>query len=187
MRRIVLPLTLMVLAGNAAAETYTTASPDGQVVVTLDKSGADLPTWRVTYKGEPLIAPSATGLRTDMAGFGLKGFKAPVITQRTVNEIYNIVLGKAKSAPDHFNETTLTFEEVAGEAGVGRKMAIVVRAYDNGAAVRYVLPNQPGFESFGILGEKTEFAFPKDYDCWGLTSVNSTTPTKVSLMRSRRP
>ncbi|WAC48115.1 glycoside hydrolase family 97 protein [Asticcacaulis sp. SL142] len=164
MLRSILPLMLMTVAVAVSAETYTAASPDGQVVVTLDKSGADLPTWRVAYKGQPVIAPSATGLRTDVAGFGLKGFKPPVVTNRTVNETYNIVVGKAKSAPDHFNETTLTFEEVEG----GRKMAIVVRAYDNGAAVRYVLPNQPGFESFGILGEKTEFAFPKDYDCWGL-------------------
>ncbi|MDC7683439.1 glycoside hydrolase family 97 protein [Asticcacaulis sp. BYS171W] len=154
----------VLLAGATQAEVWTTASPDGRVAITLDKASAGLPKYAVTFEGKPVIATSELGLRTDVAGFGAKGFEIADVKVRQVNETYAIVLGKAKSAPDVYTETALTFKETGGE----RRLGIVVRAYDNGVALRYVVPNQGDFQSFGIYGEKTEFSFPKDYDCWGL-------------------
>lgn len=186
MSRSLIPLLFLMAAGSASAETWTVTSPDGRNVVTLDQSGADLPVWSVTRDGSAVIAPSATGLRTDVAGFGAKGFTVVDAKTRQVNDTYAIVLGKAKTAPDVYTETQLTFREKEG----GRTIGLVVRAYDNGVALRYVLPNQPGFETFGIYGEKTEFSFARDYDCWGLNigkyhnaHEGEFDPVKSSLIR----
>jgi alpha-glucosidase len=42
-----------------------------------------------------------------------------------------------------------------------------VRAYDDGVAFRYVVPEQAGISDFKVMNEATQFNFPKDYDCWG--------------------
>lgn len=164
MHRFLLPLLFLTAAGAATAETYEAVSPDGRVKIALDQSGNGLPSWSVAYKGEAVIAPSALGLRTDLQGFGAQGFVVTGSRTREVNETYAIVLGKAASAPDHYRELTLSLREANGP----RQLDVVVRAYDNGAAVRYVLPAQAAYANVGIYGERTEFAFAADYDCWGL-------------------
>jgi len=157
----ILGTAALLTAGGAQAETWTAASPDGQVVVTVDKADRGLPTYEVRYRGELVIAPSYLGLRTDIVGFGAKGFEAPAASTRQVRETYKIVSGKAASAPDHYNELTLKFAETDGTHGIN----LIFRAYDNGVALRYGLnETQP----FGLYAENTEFAFPADYDCWGL-------------------
>ncbi|MGN6208400.1 glycoside hydrolase family 97 protein [Asticcacaulis sp.] len=184
MRRSLLLLPLLMMAGAAQAETWQTASPDGQVIVTIDKADGALPKYSVSFHGQTVIAPSELGLRTDLAGFGAKGFDAPVVTTREVNDTYKIVAGKAATAPDHYNEQTLTFHEIGGS----RDLTLIFRVYDTGVAFRYVLPAQGG--AYGLYGERTEFAFAADYDCWGLNlgkfhnaHEGEFDPVKASLIR----
>jgi len=183
MYRSLLLLPFLLSASAVHAETWTAQSPDGQVVVTVDKADAGLPKYSVSYHGKMVIAPSELGLRTDIAGFGARGFDAPTVSTRTVDDTYTIVAGKAASAPDHYNELTLQFGETGGTHGLG----VVFRAYDNGVALRYVL-NEAA--PYGVYGEKTEFAFPADYDCWGLNlgkfhnaHEGEFDPVKASLIR----
>ena len=61
---------------------------------------------------------------------------------------------------DHYNELSLTLKE--GD----RTFGIVARAYDDGVAFRYVLPKQPGIDSFTVTREATEFTFADDYAVW---------------------
>jgi hypothetical protein len=44
--------------------------------------------------------------------------------------------------------------------------APLVRAYDNGVALRYEIPTQPGLETYIATDELTEFVFPSDFKCW---------------------
>ncbi len=184
MRHSLLLLPLLLMAGAAQAETWNLASPDGQIAVTVDKADNGLPKYSVSYRGKPVIAPSELGLRTDLAGFGAKGFDVPTVTTRTVNDTYHIVAGKAASAPDHYNEQTLTLHETGGS----RDLTLIFRVYDSGVAFRYVLPAQGA--AYGLYGEKTEFAFAADYDCWGLNlgkfhnaHEGEFDPVKASLIR----
>ena len=157
-------LFALLAAGAVHAEAWKAVSPDGQIAVTVDKADGGLPKYSVSYTGQTFIAPSELGLRLDVPGFGAKGFDAPTVTTRTVSETYPIVVGKAASAPDHFNELNLTFRETGGAHSIG----LIFRVYDNGVALRYVLPQRPDLTSFGVYGEKTEFVFAGDFNCWGL-------------------
>lgn len=184
MRHSLLLLPLLLMAGAAQAETWNLASPDGQVAVTVDKTDNGLPKYSVSYRGKTVIAPSELGLRTDLTGFGAKGFDVAAVTTRSVNDTYHIVAGKAASAPDHYNEQTLTLHETGGS----RDLALIFRVYDSGVVFRYVLPAQGA--AYGLYGEKTEFAFAADYDCWGLNlgkfhnaHEGEFDPVKASLIR----
>lgn len=185
-KTFLLTTSLMALTATAQAETWTVASPDGRTVVTVDKAGAGLPKYSISHAGKFVIAPSELGLRTDVVGFASKGFADPDISRREVDDTYKIVVGKAASAPDHFAELTLSFHEAEGS----RRLGLVFRVYDNGVAFRYVVPQQPEFASFSVYGERTEFAFAADYNCWGLNlgkfhnaHEGEFDPVKASLIR----
>jgi len=44
---------------------------------------------------------------------------------------------------------------------------LIVRAYNDGIAFRYDLPEKSGLWKFVLTGELTEFRFADDYRCWG--------------------
>jgi len=54
------------------------------------------------------------------------------------------------------------------QGGMGRRLQLIFRAYDDGAAFRYVVPAQPGLERLDIVEERSEFRFPADYRCWAM-------------------
>ncbi|MFT4254527.1 MAG: glycoside hydrolase family 97 protein [Caulobacter sp.] len=185
-----LPLCACLIAGAAQAQApapkQAAASPDGRTVIAFAPTDGGLPSFSVTRAGKPVIAPSALGLRTNVAGFGAKGFDLVDARTSTVDQTYDLVLGKTRTVRDRYTELTLTFRETGGE----RSIAVVARAYDDGVALRYVVPGQPGFESFTVSGERTEFMFPKDYSCWGVNfgrfeggQEGEYDPVKVSAIR----
>ncbi|MYM23518.1 glycoside hydrolase family 97 protein [Duganella sp. FT135W] len=150
---------LSALAASAGAETVTIKSPDGRNIVAID---SDKFTYAVSRDGKRIIDASPLGLNLDIGAIG-RGAKLGGQTQRGVNDTYQIVVGKARSAADHFNESALSF----AANGKAPQFQLLVRAYDNGVALRYVVPEQAGLSAFKVMNEATQFNFAKDYDCWG--------------------
>lgn len=159
MSRYLLAASLIALcAATAHAETVTVASPNGRNVVTLDSEKL---TYAVARDGKAVIDPSPLGLNLDIGQIGA-GATYTAHTGNSVNTTWDIVVGKADTAPDHYNQSDFAFS-----TGKGLKFDIIVRAYDDGVAFRYVVPEQAGVSDFKVMNEATQFNFPKDYDCWG--------------------
>lgn len=152
-------LVLSTLAASAGAETITVKSPDGRNVVAIDSAKL---TYAVSRDGKRIIDASPLGLNLDIGALGA-GARLSGSTQRSVKDTYEIVVGKARSAADHFNESTLSF----AANGKAPQFQLLVRAYDNGVALRYTVPEQAGLSAFKVMNEATQFNFAKDYDCWG--------------------
>ncbi|MEO7579166.1 MAG: glycoside hydrolase family 97 protein [Massilia sp.] len=146
-------------ATSAHADIIKLASPDGRNFVTLD---SDKLTYAVSRNGKSLIDASPLGLNLDIASIGA-GAKFTGAKSSEVNETYRIVVGKAASAPDHYKQAELAFST----ADKGLKFTVIVRAYDNGVAFRYTVPQQSGVAGFNVMSEATQFNFAADYDCWG--------------------
>ena len=53
-----------------------------------------------------------------------------------------------------------------------RKFTVEARVYDDGAAFRYVVPNQPILTELHLAGERTEFQFAKDATTYPLILQN---------------
>jgi alpha-glucosidase len=152
----------IVLALPAAAETYTVASPNGRIKVAVDSGAAGL-SYTVMLEGQAVIASSPLGLTLDKGDLGAK---TPILlshNEATVTSTYEMVVGPTKTVPDHYNSGELDFQDSATQI----KYNLLIRAYDSGVALRWVLPPQPGLSDFNVKAEKTQFRFPADYDCWG--------------------
>ncbi len=59
----------------------------------------------------------------------------------SADETYTIPVGKTSTVRDHYNSARADFQDAQG-----RKLTVEVRAYDDGVAFRYVLPEQSAIE-----------------------------------------
>lgn len=123
-----LALSLTVL--SLVAKSYSLSSPDGNVKVTVD-AGERL-TWSIDFNGETVVAPSAIGL--DIESTKIQPGINPRVTnasRRSVDKVLKVdVPTKFSEIRDHCNELTL---KMRGD------YSVQFRAYDNGAAYRFVL------------------------------------------------
>ena len=73
------------------------------------------------------------------------------------DESYTIPVGKTKNVRDHYNSLIADFS-----ADSGATLSVEVRAYDDGVAFRYIVPEQPSLNNVRITGERTQFRYSKD-------------------------
>ena len=165
----------LVLCAFAQAETLQVKSPDGTLAVGFSTDAKGM-SWTLSRKGKTLIAPSRLGL--EFSGFKTGGRpNAPAIGEmkvvgretRSADTTWSTALYRRGTVRDRFNELTVTLEEVAEPH---RRLGFVFRAYDEGAAFRYVVPEQEGVLGFEILRELTEWRFPGKCKGW-FTSYRS--------------
>ncbi|MFI3293011.1 MAG: glycoside hydrolase family 97 catalytic domain-containing protein [Rikenellaceae bacterium] len=116
----------------------------------------------VTFNGEKIVAESELGFNvdgkpwcTDMQITGTKN--------RSVNSSWQPVYGERSTIIDKYNETTISFE--AGS----KKLDIVARAYNEGVAFRYSMPEQ-STKNMVITSEQSTFTMPDQtkayYSTW---------------------
>lgn len=154
----------IVAASPAFAAEQRLTSPDGALQVTISDSDGQA-RYAVAYKGQALLSPSPLGLVLSAGGSLSHGLKIAGATPSSGDATYDLVAGKTRTVRDHFNQLDVDFQEPEGGK---RRLRVVVRAYDDGVAFRYVLPQQAGLDAVNIRNEETRFDFPADYRCWGL-------------------
>ena len=162
----------LVFACGGRAQELTCASPDGRISVGFSADAAGM-RWSLKRDGKVLVAPSRLGLV--FSGFTPKGSAAlgemRVVDSRTrsADTSWTTTLYRRGTVRDRFNELEVTLEETAVPH---RRLGYVFRAYDEGAAFRYVLPEQKGVLGLEILRELTEWRFPGACSGW-FTSYKS--------------
>lgn len=151
------------------AEELGLSSPDGRLrlIFSLREGRAG---YALERGAGSILAPSCLGL-TFAEGGPLRWLRLVGEERREVDATWKPVWGTAAEVRDRFRELAIDLEEepradAAGEAGTGRRLRIVFRAYDEGIAFRYEIPAQPGLESFALLSEETEFRFTADHRTW---------------------
>lgn len=164
--------TLLMLStlspAHASVDSVATISPDGanRIVVTF---GAKGPSYSVIRKQQTLIAPSPLGLLTqvDTPHGRPLGPDLVLTAQETTNGVdeFTLPVGKTRQVRAPYRQTELTFS--AKDHSV-KSFKVVLRAYDDGVALRYVIPQQAGVGQLTLQDELTEFRFAADHQCWGL-------------------
>jgi alpha-glucosidase len=123
--------------------------------------------YRVTFRGQPVLEWSNLGLAVEGAPALGPAVRIESSQASSQDETWTPVAGKANPIRDHYNAVTLqTVETVA----MGRRLAIEARAYDDGVAFRYLVPEQPAVKELRILNESTQFRFSKDANAFALIS-----------------
>ena len=128
-------------------------SPDGNIVFDF-KLTKEAPIYQVRYKGKTLIADSKLSLSfkgTNNFGANLK-MSRPIFN--TVDETYNLVIGKTETVNNHYRQVTISLIE---SIEANRKINLVVRAFNDGLAFRYEFPEQQNWSSYTLTDENTSF------------------------------
>ena len=173
-RRVVLCLSLIAASSCAgfaesAAAGVTTAylvslpdvsSPDNQIAIRVNVSPLS---YSVTFRGEPVVVDSPLGL--DLKNTASPGqFTVTDAQRRVEDKTTTPVWGKTTTIRDHYNELTLSLE---GSDAAHTRLQLIIRAYDDGVALRYRLPAAAnGASSFVVTRERTSFRFAGDPTVW---------------------
>ena len=140
-----------------AAERQVVAPGGALKLIVSDKGGLN---YQVEVDNETVLAKSPLGLEFKD---GIKLGPAAIITKTKTarhNGTWENHFGKRLNVRENWNELRLTLEEQ------GRTFGLVVRAYDDGVAFRYDLPEASKLEHFVLTNELTQFRFGGDYRCW---------------------
>ena len=145
------------VAMRAAAQT-SVSSPDGAVRVSLTVGEGPL-SYEVSFRGKPVIARSALGLDLEDQKPLNSGFRILSSKQGAVDETYSMPHGKSNPVRNLCNTLAIELEETRTP---GRRLTLEARAYNDGVAFRYALPEQPTLKEVRISGERTEFQLAKE-------------------------
>ncbi len=151
-------LILLISMATFAFAQAVLKSPDGNLEMTITADGGKL-AYAVNYRGKPLILPS--GMALDVQDQQNLGPNVRIAGTRpgSVNETYNMPHGKANPVHNVCQTLAVDVQETGRQE---RKMTVEARAYDDGVAFRYVIPDQPPLHEVRLAGERTEFHLAKD-------------------------
>ena len=169
----------------ASDESFVLLSPNKEISIEIwPQDPGSLPRYSISRKGEVVIAPSTLRLYlVDDPEFA--SFEVVNTRTRAVDDSYELIAAKTSKARDHFNELIVSLVERGSAA---RRLDLVFRAYDDGAALRYLIPEQPKLSELKLRGEDTQFVFPADYACHGLNigRVDSSHEGEYDSLRAHR-
>ena len=170
-------------------------SPNGNVVVSFSLVDNGVPTYKVSYKGKPVIKQSRLGLElTPSQNDGIKaedtnlmnGFKVSNTETSSFKEVWKPVWGETNSILNHYNEMAVSLTQ----EHPNRTIIVRFRVYNDGMGLRYEFPRQNNLGYFIIKDEHTQFAMAGDHTAWWLpgdydTQEYETVTSKLSEIRSK--
>ena len=170
-------------------------SPNGNVVVSFSLVDNGVPTYKVSYKGKPVIKQSRLGLElTPSQNDGIKaedtnlmnGFKVTNTETSSFKEVWKPVWGETSSILNHYNEMAVSLTQ----EHPNRTIIVRFRVYNDGMGLRYEFPRQSNLGYFIIKDEHTQFAMAGDHTAWWLpgdydTQEYETVTSKLSEIRSK--
>lgn len=177
-------LTACLLSAFLCANADEIKSPNGQISVNFElKEG--VPTYRVDYKGKPVIKESKLGLELRDGGNLMDGFEQIKSSTSTFDETWTPVWGEVKEIRNHYNEYVSELKQPSTD----RYMNIRFRVYDDGVGFRYEFPQQQNLVYFTLKEEHTQFAMAGDHTAWWIPGDYDTqeydyTQSKLSEIRN---
>jgi len=183
---------LLAIAATPACPAESERQGDSIVVRSPDKrlrvevftrasaGGAGRLQYRVSFSGRDVIEPSGLGVRLT-PGIEL-GYDTVITGSRVaaIDSSFEQYPGKRRHVIDRANQADVTLQERGAHPLAWQ---LVVRAYDDGVALRYRFPSQPGWSSLELADERTEFAFPENAVATMLPLESFTTSHEASYER----
>ncbi|KAA5825182.1 glycoside hydrolase family 97 protein [Algibacter amylolyticus] len=140
-------------------DAITVSSPDAskKMIFLQGENQNDL-TFSVFYRDKEVIQTSVLELLSDDLNFSGK-VSVEKIENSSENTTWTSRFNELSTIPDHYNQTKIYLKQ--GEA----KLNIIARAYNEGVAFAYEVPEQNNIKDIG-LSENIHFNFPEDYPVW---------------------
>ena len=154
-----LVLITFLLAACATNDSYTISSPEGQkkLTFTTGQNNAGFG-FAIKYGDRDVLLPSVIDLKSEQIDFS-GAFTVEKVEESTVNESWTSRFSERSTIPDHYNQLKVFLEK--GET----KINFIFRAYNEGLAFAYEVPEQGGLNEIG-LDEVIHYNFTGNYDVW---------------------
>jgi alpha-glucosidase len=168
--------------GREAPSRAAATSPDGRIRLELSLDGGNSPVYSVSFRGKPVIRPSRLGV--DMVAGAALGRDATIedVRSRAIDETYIQHPGKRSRVVARGEEVTVTLREKGASP---RRWEVVLRAYDDGAALRYRFLAQESRRDLAIVGERTRIHLPDDAVAYALPLDGYTTSHEARYQKKR--
>jgi alpha-glucosidase len=171
-----------------AGGPFAVTSPDGNLVIAFRVEAKPQPYlpgerayYRVAFKGTPVLDDSPLGLDFLGAAPLDQDFEVLSTDRKSNDSTWENPFGAKRTVPDHYNELTVSLRE---NKAPGRRVDIVFRAYDEGAAFRYVLPKQEALGEFTLAAENTGFYFAGNPNAFALNMGRMNTHNEGEYART---
>ena len=184
---------------------HTLSSPDGQLSLSMGINAEGTPFYRLCRGEVEVVAPSRLGFELTDGTSLIKDFVITDIAFDSADEIWHPVWGEERDIRNHYNEMSVTLEQMpegvrAPQSGVsvtdpdytgdtgnasgkGAVMVVRFRLYDDGLGFRYEFPQANKLRYFNIAEELTEFAMTGDHIAWWISGDYDT--QEYNYTRSR--
>ena len=199
-----LPFLLMLLFMTAATQAgEVLSSPNSKYQFVFSQKDGKL-TYRLDYAGKPVVeegelgvnidnhlVESAMGIPVDTNRVWTKGMEVTSVEHRSEDNTWKTVYGEYSQIRDYYNEMTLHLLKGGKHEGSGTAydkrqqylLDIIVRAYDEGVAIRYHFPEATNGLFMHITDDLTSFRFAPGAEAyhyaWAQSHAN-----KVKLLKS---
>ena len=162
-------IALLGMCSSCTNNDYTLSSPDGNLVMQLRPNEEGEWTYSFRAEGTPLINESELGF--ELVGdddISSEGWKVKDVSKREVRDVWKPIWGKRTKVDDHFNEVVL---ELSRKGTFPEKITLVARAYNDGVAFQYRIPEDTTGEA-RVESEETSYNFAGDYTAWYYNGEN---------------
>jgi alpha-glucosidase len=183
MRHLIILITLLACAlapARAAGLEETLTSPDGNITLTLqqktDAAGKRALYYNVRYGAETVIrdsllelrldnhlSESAMALPVDRRARWFDNLRPTGVRRDRHDSRWTPVTGESATIRDHYQSMTV---DLVKDDNPVYKLAVEVRAYNEGVALRFAFPENEKGSYYRVIGEDTEFAFPAGTRAW---------------------
>ncbi len=147
---------------RAEREVHQVISPDGNIEMAFFLAEGEA-RYTVLYNGAILIEPSALGYAFKEAEPLTGPFTVDEVTHAQYDETWATVWGESDSVRNHYRQMKVNLKETAPP---NRSLELTFRAFNDGVAFRYHLPEQDALTRFNITSEETAFRFSEDAQTW---------------------
>ncbi len=151
---------------SAAQAPHRVASPDNRNTVTIDVRDGAL-RYTVHRDGGLVIQPSRLGFAFRNATPLRDSLRITGDARSSQDETWAQPWGETARVRNHYNELRIQVAEVIAP---GRRFSVIVRAFNDGVAFRYELPDQAGLTNYEISDELTEFTLADNGRAWWIAS-----------------
>ena len=199
-------LLLLLNATLQAKAQQILQSPDGKYNFSFEQKDGKL-TYHLDYAGKQVVeegelgvdidnhlVESAMGIPVDNHGVWTNGMVVTGVEHRAEDNTWKPLYGEYAQIRDHYNEMTIhlvkgTKEKIDAANSYNKRQQylfdIIVRAYDEGVAVRYHFPEATNGLFMHITDDLTSFRFAPDAEAYHFAWAQAQS-TKVKLLKSEK-
>ncbi len=133
-------------------------SPANEVTITLSLRSDGTPYYSVSHRGKPVVLASRLGFESATGPHLLDDFEFIATRESQYAGEWSPIYGERQTIPDRYHERRVELRHHASS----QRLDLVLRAYPEGAALRYEFPANPQKDIAAVLAltaERTEFRF----------------------------